>query len=153
MEPPKIELILEKYFEGETNIAEENELRTYFSSPNVAQHLQQYKSLFGYYNAEKEQKMERNTPLNLTSQTKNRKLKWLSIAASIVVLIGAGTFTFFNYDNTQQDLGTCDSPEEAFVATQKALNMLSENVNVGVNSVQQIQEFENSKNLIFKKIK
>lgn len=152
MEQSKIEFILEKYFEGETNIAEENELRTYFSSTDVAQHLQQYQPLFQYYNAEKEQKIELKSPLNLISQTKNRKLKWLSIAASIVVLIGAGTFTFFNYNNSQQqDLGSYDSPEEAFAATQKALNLLSENVNVGVISVQHIQEFENSKNLIFKK--
>ena len=152
MEQSKIEFILEKYFEGETNIAEENELHTYFSSTDVAQHLQQYQPLFKYYNAEKEQKIELKSPLNLISQTKNRKLKWLSIAASIVVLIGAGTFTFFNYNNSQQqDLGSYDSPEEAFAATQKALNLLSENVNVGVISVQHIQEFENSKNLIFKK--
>ena len=152
MEQSKIEFILKKYFEGETNIAEENELRTYFSSTNVAQHLQQYQPLFKFYNAEKEQKIELKSPLNLISQTKNRKLKWLSIAASIVVLIGAGTFTFFNYNNSQQqDLGSYDSPEEAFAATQKALNLLSENVNVGVISVQHIQEFENSKNLIFKK--
>lgn len=151
MEQSKIEFILEKYFEGETNIAEENELRTYFSSSNVAQHLQQYQPLFGYFNAEKEQIMEQKKPLNLTSQTKKRKLTWLSIAASVVVLIGAGTFTFFNYNNSQQDLGTYDSPEEAFAATQKALNLLSENVNVGINSVNHIQEFENSKNLIFKK--
>lgn len=152
MEQSKIEFLVEKYFEGETNIAEENELRTYFSSTDVAQHLQQYQSLFKYYNAEKKQKIELKSPLNLISQTKNRKLKWLSIAASIVVLIGAGTFTFFNYNNSQQqDLGSYDSPEEAFAATQKALNLLSENVNVGVISVQHIQEFENSKNLIFKK--
>ncbi|MBC7438638.1 MAG: hypothetical protein H7250_01460 [Flavobacterium sp.] len=152
MEQSKIEFILKKYFEGETNIVEENELRTYFSSTDVAQHLQQYQSLFKYYNAEKKQKIELKSPLNLISQTKNRKLKWLSIAASIVVLIGACTFTFFNYNNSQQqDLGSYDSPEEAFAATQKALNLLSENVNVGVISVQHIQEFENSKNLIFKK--
>lgn len=152
MEQTKIEFILKKYFEGETNIAEENELHTYFSSTDVAQHLQQYQPLFKYFKAEKEQKIELKLPLNLISQTKNRKLKWLSIAASIVVLIGAGTFTFFNYNNSQQqDLGSYDSPEEAFAATQKALNLLSENVNFGVNSVQHIQEFENSKNLIFKK--
>ena len=151
MEQSKIEFILEKYFEGETNIAEENELRTYFSSSNVAQHLQQYQPLFGYYIAEKEQKLEQERPLNLPSPTKSKKLTWLSIAASVVVLIGAGTFTFFNYNNSPEELGTYDSPEEAFAATQKALNLLSENVNVGINSVQHIQEFENSKNLIFKK--
>lgn len=151
MEQCKIEIILEKYFDGGTNIAEENELRTYFSSSNVAQHLQQYQPLFGYFNIEKEQVMKQKEPLNLTSSTKYRKLTWLSIAASVVVLIGAGTFTFFNYNNSPEELGTYDSPEEAFAATQKALDLLSENVNFGINSVQHIQEFENSKNLIFKK--
>ncbi len=45
----KIEQLLEKYFEAETSIAEENELRVYFSSQDVAQHLQQYqlKNVFG----------------------------------------------------------------------------------------------------------
>ncbi len=37
MELNKIEEILEKYFQGETSIAEENQLKEYFSSSNVAQ--------------------------------------------------------------------------------------------------------------------
>ena len=56
MEFNKIEDILEKYFQGETSIAEENELKDYFSSPNVAQHLEQYKPMFGYFSQVKEQK-------------------------------------------------------------------------------------------------
>ena len=39
----RIEKLVEKYFEGETSIAEEKELKTYFSSTDVAQHLEQYK--------------------------------------------------------------------------------------------------------------
>jgi len=42
------------------------------------------------------------------------------------------------------------SPEAAFKAIQKALSMLSENVNVGIESVSYINEFQNSKELIFK---
>jgi hypothetical protein len=42
------------------------------------------------------------------------------------------------------------SPEAAFNATQKALYMLSENVNVGIESIEYINEFQNSKELIFK---
>ena len=44
MEFNKMEALLEKYFEGETSIAEENELKDYFSSSNVAPHLEQYQS-------------------------------------------------------------------------------------------------------------
>jgi hypothetical protein len=42
------------------------------------------------------------------------------------------------------------SPEAAFKAIQKALSMLSENVNVGIESMEYINEYEYSKALIFK---
>ena len=149
MELNKVELLLEKYFEGETNIVEENELQNYFSSPNVAQHLEQYKNLFGYFSQAKTLEFKHEIPL----QSKRINLTWLSVAASIVVLLGVGTYIYFN-DNAvkQDDLGTYEDPEVAFRATQKALSLLSQNVNVGVQSVHYINEFEDSKSLIFKKI-
>ena len=151
MELDKIENILEKYFQGETTIAEEKELKEYFSSPNVAQHLEQYKPMFGYFSQVKQQKSMREIPL----QTKKRNVAWLSIAASVVVLLGIGTFYFASQKTTppvvaQSELGTYDDPEEALAATQKALALLSNNVNVGIGSVQYIKEYEQSKNKIFK---
>lgn len=148
MELNKIEIIIEKYFQGETSIAEENELRNYFSSPNVAQHLEQYIPIFGYLALAKEQKLKQEIPL----QSKKRNVAWLSIAASIVVLLGIGTYVFYNYDNAnkKQELGTYDNPEVALKETQKALALLSNNVNVGIESVYYVQEYENSKELIFK---
>jgi len=148
MELDRIENLLEKYFRGETSIAEENELQDYFSSPNVAQHLEQYKPAFGYFALAKGQKFEQKIPL----KSKKRNRTWLSIAASIVVLLGIGTYGYFNYENENQNLnlGTYDDPEVAFRETQKALSMLSSQVNVGIESVQYIQEYDNSKDLIFK---
>lgn len=148
MELDKMEIILEKYFRGETNIAEEKELKEYFSSPKVSKNLEQYKPIFCYFALDKDQKSEKV----IRFKTKKRNLTWLSIAASIVVLLGIGTFGYFNYDNTNQNkiLGTYDDPELAFEETQKALSMLSTNINVGIESVQYIQEYDNSKNLIFK---
>lgn len=146
MEFSKIEILLEKYFQGETSIAEENQLRDYFSSSNVAQHLEQYKLLFKYFGQAKEQQLEQEIP----PQTKKRIVTWISIAASVVVLLGVGTYVYFNTNTSNQDLGTYDTPEEAFVATQNALAMLSNHVNVGIKSVEYVQEYENSKQLIFK---
>jgi len=148
MELDKIELLLEKYFQGDTSIAEENELKLYFSSLNVAQHLEQYKLMFGYFSQAKEQQFKQGIPL----LSKKRQVAWLSIAASVIVLLGIGTYTYVNYDNAgqSQNLGTYDDPEEAFKETQKALALLSNHVNTGIESVQYVQEYEDSKNLIFK---
>lgn len=155
MELDKIEIILEKYFQGESSIAEENELKTYFSSSDVAQHLEQYKPLFGYFSQVKEQRLTQEIPL----QTKKRNVAWLSIAASVVVLLGIGSYLYFNNSSTSpavvanSNLGTYDTPEEALAATQKALAMVSHNVNAGIESIQYIKEYEQSKNLIFKQNK
>lgn len=150
MELDKLEILLEKYFEGETSIAEENQLKDYFSSSNVAQHLEQYRPLFGYFSASKQQEFTQEVPFVATSKKKKRVGTWMSIAASLVVLLGAGTFTYFNYDSTQsEELGTYDDPEVAFRETQKALSLLSQNVNVGMESVQYIQEYETAKSKVF----
>ena len=150
MEFSKIEILLEKYFQGETNSAEENELRDYFSSPNVAQHLQQHKLLFGYFSLAKEQKFTQKIPLLPKSWDKKRNVAWLSIAASVVVLLGIGTFAFFNNTSKNEDLGTYNDPEIAFKETQKVLALLSNQVNIGIESVHYVEEYQNSKNLIFK---
>ena len=151
MEFNKIEDILEKYFQGETSIAEENQLKEYFASSNVAQHLEQYKPMFGYFSQVKEQKSTQEIPL----KTNKRNVAWLSIAASVVVLLSVGTYFYVSEKTTppvvaQSELGTYDDPEEALAATQKALALLSNNVNVGIGSVQYIKEYEQSKNKIFK---
>ena len=149
MDLDKIERILEKYFEGETSIMEEKELKDYFASSNVAQHLEHYKPMFGYFSQGKQEQYKAVIPL----QTTKRKIaSWISIAATVIVLLGVGTFTFMNYNATKsQDLGTYNDPEVAFRETQKALALISKHVNTGIESVGYINEYEQSKNKIFKK--
>jgi hypothetical protein len=148
MESDKIKIQLEKYFRAETSIAEENELRDYFSSSDVPPSLEQYKPIFGYLTLAKEQRHNKVIVL----KSRKRDWTWLSIAASAVVVLGIGTYGYFNYYNADQDqnLGTYDDPEVAFRETQKALSRLSTNLNTGFESMQYIQEYEDSKNLIFK---
>ena len=86
-------------------------------------------------------------------KTKKRKsVVWLSVAASVVVLLGVGLFTYNNYNQAKsEDLGTYDDPEVAFRETQKALALISESVNKCIGSMSYINEYEQSKNRIFKK--
>jgi hypothetical protein len=145
----RIEKILEKYFEAETSIAEEKELKDYFASPDVAQHLEQYKPIFGYAVQARQEQFTATIPLKTKKRT---SVVWLSVAASVAVLLGVGLFTLNTYDQPKSnDLGTYDDPEVAFRETQKALAMISEHVNKGIGSMGYINEYEQSKNKIFKK--
>ena len=149
MELDRIEKLVEKYFEAETSIAEEKELKDYFASPDVAPHLEQYKRLFGYVVHAKQEQF--TATLALTT-TKRKSVVWLSVAASVAVLLGVSLFTYQQYNQPKlNDLGTYDDPEVAFRETQKALAMISEHVNKGIGSMQYLNEYEQSKNRIFKK--
>lgn len=150
----RIEALLEKYFEGETNLSEEKLLKTYFNSSEVAEHLQPYVPFFKYNHAAKTEQTELafSLPVVEISDRKKRFL-WVSIAASIVVLLGIG---FYAYQQTEsvtltEDYGTCQTPEEAFEQTQKALQLVSEHLNTGIASVAYLNTYQESKNKIFKK--
>ena len=145
MELHNIKNLLEKYFEGETSLQEEKELKNYFSSENIAPELLQYKSMFGYFSEEKTTESEREIVL----EKKSNHRKWLGMAASIVILLGIG-FTFLKQPVQQDDLGTFDDPEMALIETQKAFNLIAENLNKGKESINYLQEYENTKNRIFK---
>lgn len=145
----RIELLLEKYFEAETSIAEEKELKDYFASPDVAQHLEQYKPIFGYAVHAKQEQFTATIPLNAK---KRKSVVWLSVAASVAVLIGVVLFAIDeNQPPKTQDLGVIEDPEVAFRETQKALALISQHVNKGIGSMGYLNEFEQSKNRILKK--
>ena len=145
----KTENLIEKYFNGETSIAEENELKSYFSSTDVAQHLQQYQPVFGYFVQAKTEQFK----ATISIQNKKRKrIVWLSIAASVVVMLGIGTF-IYNQSNDEIEFEGCnanDNPEIVLKETQKALDLVSQHINTGVVSIGYINEYNNSKNRIFK---
>lgn len=148
MELLKIETLIEKYFEGETNTAEEKQLQQYFESAEVPQHLEQYKPIFGYFAIARDEKAQAVVKLPVRKNTK----AWLSVAASVVILAGVGTFAYMGQDTpASDDLGTYDNPEVAFRETQRALNLLSTHVNTGVESVHYIQEYEAAKGKIFER--
>ena len=147
MELKLVEQLLERYFQGETTIAEEKQLKAYFSSNDVAPHLAKDQTLFGYFEIQKGTQFEQKLPLQPRKQS---TVKWIGIAASFVVLFGLATFYFYPSEPKHEDLGTYDNPEEAFAATQKALLMVSEQVNIGMESVVYLEEYEKTKKTIFK---
>ncbi|CAM1343614.1 hypothetical protein [Tenacibaculum amylolyticum] len=121
MELANIEKLLEKYLEAETSLQEEQTLRMYFTSGNVASHLEEYAMLFGYF---KESQSEIYTKtIKLKPENKRKKnFKWLSVAASLALLVSAYVGKI-EYDKYQQKL--------YFAQVKEALQMVSLNLNKG----------------------
>ena len=135
-----IEELLKKYLDAETTIAEEKELKTYFSSDNVAPHLQEYQEMFGYFSTSKNERFTK------TIQLKSQKMnwKWLSVAASVVLLVSV----YSGYQNNQKR-----EAERIYTETQMAFGMLAANLNKGNEAILKLQHFEDTKNKIFKQPK
>ncbi|MBL4724796.1 MAG: hypothetical protein JKY73_05375 [Lutibacter sp.] len=140
MELANIEKLLEKYLNAETTIAEEKELKNYFANSNVAPHLVEYQALFGYFSAGKNERFTKTIQLN----SQKKSWKWLSVAASVVLLVSVYT----GYQNNQKR-----KAERMYQETQLAFGMLSTNLNKGSVAIAQLQHFENTKNKIFKQPK
>jgi uncharacterized protein HemX len=146
MELNNIEQLLEQYFDGNTTLEQEKQLINYFSSANVAPQLQQYKPLFDFYSNEQKAISKKETVLK-----SNNNFAWMAMAASIVLLVGIASFYLFKNPKSklEEGFGTYENPETAFLETQKALQMISTNVNIGIKSVAYINEYHKTKSKVF----
>lgn len=149
MESAVIEQLLEKYFEGETTLAEEQQLKAYFSSGSVPEHLQEYQPMFAFFKQERAQGSA--AAMFVQAPQKNSMRYVYAAAAALVLCLGLGYWLMPPTTSQSKTTvyGTYDDPDQAFEATQKALGMLSEQVNVGVNSMQYLEKYEQTKDNIF----
>jgi hypothetical protein len=143
----RIKKLLENYFEGTSSVTDEQTLKTYFSSGEIAPELAKYKPLFSYYVEDKKQIFERELELKKAPFLRSSYIK---IAAIITLFLGIGWFYFSTSTTENEELGTFDNPEEAFIATHEALLLVSKEVNFGIENARHLEEFEQSRKTIFK---
>ncbi|MDU1903804.1 MAG: hypothetical protein E6772_03390 [Dysgonomonas sp.] len=99
-----IEELLERFFEGETSNAEEQELYTFFSGKDIPGHLSQYKSVFEYFESTI---FDEFSEINKEGLPKNNlKVKPIlmsisGVAASVLLILSCWTFY---QNNTATDL-------------------------------------------------
>ena len=136
MDSKQIGELVEKYWNCETSLEEEKQLRDFFQGPNVPVELQPTAELFRYLEIEKSKGLNENFDQHVTKKfQKRREGKVISlnfqnlsrIAAGILVVVAA---TFFirqeirkSYPKELQD--TYSDPQMAFEETKKALMMIS----------------------------
>ena len=89
-----IEQLLERYWQGETTLQEENILRSFFSQQDIPEHLQKYKALFTY---EKEEPLGDDfdeqigeAPVAKTFSLKDRLMPLFKAAAIVAIVLTLG---------------------------------------------------------------
>ncbi|MDT7831829.1 hypothetical protein RQM59_05520 [Flavobacteriaceae bacterium S356] len=140
MELASIEKLVEKYLNAETSVQEETSLRDYFLSDNVAPHLEEYKLMFSYFQLNKDETYTKTIQLK-PENTKRKNLKWLSVAASVALLVSVyvGKVEYDKYVIKQK-----------YAQVENALKMLSTNLNKGKSAFNNLYAYENTVNKIFK---
>ncbi len=132
MELANIEKLVEKYENAETTLQEEAILRNYFTKEEVAPHLQEYSFMFNYFSTEKDETYTKTIELEPKKSNK-RNFKWLSIAASIVLL-----FSVFIGKNEYNKYRA----EVEFAKISKGLKLISSNFKKGEQAVATLYTYE-----------
>ena len=113
------EKLMEKYYEGSTTVAEENQLRTFLAQSNVPPQFEAEKTIFGYYESKKGRKHFRLQPY----------LRWAAaavIAAGVIIPVSifqASGKTSYAYINGVRITNT----QEIISLAQSTINYVSDN--------------------------
>ncbi len=135
MELAKVEKLLESYFEGNTDLNQENALRSYFAAEEVPPHLAVYKPMFEGFQMAAMESTEKEFSLP-KKETRSRFWTY-GIAATFAVMAGLAGFMFSQQGLTQEE----EEALAAFKQTKEMMFLLSENLNKGTESMVHIDEF------------
>lgn len=146
MDYPTIKKLVDKYWEGETSLKEEQQLHAYFNGPKVDKRLQSVQPLFAFFKQEQEKKSQQ--PLRLWEVIRPQK-RWGLVAASIAILITAACWLHQQQhswsspsnlavqESMELQKDTYKDPEKAFQEAKAALMRVSKGLNKGVKATKE----------------
>lgn len=151
MDSERINELLRKYWDCETTLAEEQELKTYFENRTPESHKESA-SLFQYFNEQKRIQLDgASFDTHIIKQVKRpsggrvRRLVFntMRIAAGIIVLIMAVWLVRMEVrESTPTEMvDTYDDPQLAFEETKKALMMISRSFSTAEEQAKKINLF------------
>lgn len=147
METQEILRLLQRYFDGETTEAEEQQLYAYFQSGELAEELAEYTEFFGgiaeLSNVEDDPTIEDDVMDYILESEHRDKTKYRTmwktvtgIAASVIIVLGG--FLFYQEQQKPFD-DTFSDPEEAYAYAAKTLQFVGSKYNEGLAH---LSEFE-----------
>lgn len=143
--------LLRKYWNCETSLEEEKQLRDYFGGDDIPEQLRETASMFRYFEEAKkkslsdlafdDQVMRKVNPRK--SQIRRLIYNSMRIAAGLLVVVAATWFIRTEVRQTipQEMVDTYDDPELAFEETKKALLMISKSFGTAEQQTRKINMF------------
>ena len=164
MDSKKINELLSKYWNCETSLEEEAELREHFKTGNVPDELKETAPLFRYFEENKKKSLndisfDRQVmqkiqgPVEQGQQIVRLVYNAMRIAAGLAVVIAATWFIRNEIRSTtpQEVVDTYDDPKMAFEETKKALMMISKSFGTAEEEAKKINMFNEAQEEIQKK--
>ncbi|MGB8192556.1 MAG: hypothetical protein WCF67_11590 [Chitinophagaceae bacterium] len=161
MDYDKIRALLKKYWDGDTDLSEEQELKSFFAEhTDLPEDLKTEAGLFGYYRQEVSRPvLSEDITTKLRAQWANEKKSvfnkasfgrgLLRYAAVLAPLVLIGYFVVREKKVEERiviQTDTFNDPQQAIAETEKALLLLSRNMNDGLSEMETIRGFEEVKN-------
>lgn len=149
MDENRIQSILDRYWQGETSLEEEAQLKAYFQGDDVADEHAPFKPFFDFLTEEQEIRLPGHIDLPGAGEAepKDRVIRlwparrWVGVAATLAILIGFFWIINLNGDTRQND--TYENPELALEQAKEALFFLSYKMDKGAKSTtEQIKQLE-----------
>ena len=149
MDYNQINTLLEKYWEGETSLAEEKQLKSYFRQSNIADEHRELMPLFGWIEVEEEKllsdKFDQDLLAKLDKPQPAKRRSWV-FYLSRVAAVGALLFSiwFLYNDSTFSNDPLAEYTEEeileaklAYQQVKEALVLMSSKMNKGTDSAKE----------------
>jgi len=154
----KIQELLDKYWNCESTLEEEEMLRSYFSNEEVHDDFKEYESLFKHFNEVKGSRVSNNFDDRIFEKVEKRQAKrrylgiFTKVAAAILLIL---SFVVINQrykmvkdKATQVVQDTFEDPQRALDETKKILLLVSEKWNKGKEEVSKFSEFNKAEKLV-----
>jgi hypothetical protein len=161
MDSSRIDELLNKYWNCETSLEEEQQLREYFRGREISEQWKETATLFRYFDEHKKKALDDNAfdsevlkQVQAPKQGRIVKLFYNSmrIAAGVAVLVVATWLVRNEVRKTtpQAVVDTYDDPKLAFEETKKALMMISKSFGNAEEKAKKINMFNEAKEQIQK---
>lgn len=135
----RIEELKKKYWNGQSTINEEEELKAYYAkNPHLSAEGQYFRTL--------KRKGDQQSFRTFSHPGKKYQRRWLSVAAT--VLLGISVAFFVIQDARKQREYVIEDPKEAYEITRKALLMVSSGLNEGAEYSSEIKKINKAEEIV-----